>query len=152
MTEDKEIEGTENGAIEQARYFDTANGYTSVTSTLCYSVQWDAALNYIDPNYILNATNGTPNCAEDSYVRDSTDRGWYNQDNLTNTGYYQVKNICDLAGNVWEWLMESFRTGDRLCRGGGASYFGFEYPSSNRNYNVPGLVSIDIGFRISLYL
>ena len=78
LTEKEEIDGTENGAIEQARYFDTANGYTSVTSTLCYGVQWDAALNYIDPNYITNAEAiGKPSCEETSYVRDSTGKGWY---------------------------------------------------------------------------
>ena len=140
MTEDENIDGTENGAIEQARYFAKANRYTSVISTLCYGVQWDAALNYIDPNYITNAEIGTPNCAEASFVRDSDGKGWYNQSNPTNTGYYQIKNIYDLAGNAAEWTMESYSTYGRVDRGGdyhGDS--GFEYPSSNRSGYDPGL-------------
>ena len=43
MKEDESIDGTENGAIEQARYFAKAKNYTSVKSTLCYGVQlWSA--------------------------------------------------------------------------------------------------------------
>ena len=51
--------------------------------TLMYGVQWDAALNFIDPNYITNATIGTPACSKDSYVRDSAGKGWYGQSNTT---------------------------------------------------------------------
>ena len=116
MTEDEALDGTENGAIEQARYFDTLKGYTSVTSTLCYGVQWDAALNYIDPKYITEAEAiGKPSCDETSYVRDSTGKGNYKDDDSTNdpaqTGSkekYKIKNIYDLAGNVTEWTMESY--------------------------------------------
>ena len=152
MTEDENIDGTENGAIEQARYFDTLKGYTSVTSTLCYGVQWDAALNYIDPNYITKAEIGTPNCAEDSYVRDSTGKGWYNQDDVTNTGYYQVKNIYDLAGNVNEWTMESSYTYSRIARGGFYQDSIYSSPSSFRNGLTPGNGGDYNGFRVTLYL
>ena len=153
MTEDEEIDGTENGAIEQSRYFATLKGYTSVKSTLCYGVQWDAALNFIDPDYITNATIGTPNCAEDSYVRDSTGKGWYGQSNVTNTGYYQTKNIYDLGGNVFEWTMESYNTSSRVYRGGNyISGSGFSFPSSLRSSNNAGSTVPSIGFRTTLYL
>ena len=152
MPEDENIDGTENGAIEQARYFDTANGYTSLTSTLCYSVQWDAALNFIDSNYISNATNGMPNCAEDSYVRDSDGKGWYDQSNATNTGYYQIKNIYDLGGNVCEWTMELYNTRYRVVRGGSYRYSGFHYPSSYRDSNHLDYAGPFIGFRICLFI
>ena len=153
ITEDEKIDGTENGAIEQARYFATANEYTSVTSTLCYSVQWDAALNFIDPDYITNAEIGMPNCAEDSFVRNSDDKGWYSQRNETNTGYYKIKNIYDLAGNVVEWTMESFRTNDRVVRGGFYYPSGSSSPSSNRSSILIPDGSYPIhGFRVTLYL
>ena len=38
---------------------------------------------------------GKPSCDENSYIRDSTDKGWYEQNDVTNTGYYQIKNIYD---------------------------------------------------------
>ena len=152
MTEDEEIDGTENGAIEQARYFDSRYANQSVVSTLCYSVQWDAALNFIDPNYITNATIGTPACSEDSYVRDSTDQGWYSQDDVTETGYYEIKNIYDLAGNVTEWTMESYDTNGRVLRGGEYGSLGSEYPSSNRSNSSPDFTFPVVGFRVTLYL
>lgn len=43
------------GAVELAQNFATEKGYTSVTSTLYYGVQWDATLQFMDNNYI----NGT---------------------------------------------------------------------------------------------
>ena len=152
MTEDEEIDGTENGAIEQARYFDSRYANRSVISTLCYGVQWDATMNFIDPNYITNATIGTPACSEDSYVRDSTDQGWYEQDNVTSTGYDEIKNIYDLAGNVSEWTMESSDTDCRVVRAGDYYNSGSELPSSYRSSISPDVTYPGIGFRVTLYL
>ena len=156
MTEDEEIDGTENGAVEQARYFDSRYANQSVVSTLCYSVQWDAALNFIDPNYITNATIGTPACSEDSYVRDSTGQGNYQDDDSTNnpgnTGLYVKNNIYDLAGNVFEWTMESYGTNIRVSRGGNYFNSGSEYPSSDRFINSPDFAYPNFGFRVTLYL
>ena len=102
------------GAVELAKNFDTERGYTSVTSTLIYGVQWDAIMAWIDPAY------KTGSCAEDSFVRDSTGKGYYNQSSPTVTGAsesYTVKNIYDLAGNCYEWTMESYDTNYRVIRG-----------------------------------
>ena len=160
MTEDENIDGTENGAIEQARYFATLKGYTSVTSTLCYGVQWDAALNYIDPKYITNAEAiGKPSCEETSYVRDSSGKGNYSDSDSTNnlgqTGAkeeYNVKNIYDLAGNVYEWTMESYNTDSRVYRGGSYINSGSGYPSSFRVVSYPDNTDPICGFRTTLYL
>ena len=160
MTEDEAIDGKENGAIEQARYFDTLKGYTSVTSTLCYGVQWDAALNYIDPKYITNAEIGAPNCSEDSYVRDSSGHGNYSDSDSTNnpgqTGAkeeYNIKNIYDLAGNVYEWTMESYYTSNRVSRGGYYFSSGSNSPSSYRDSSGnPSDAYANYSFRVTLYL
>ena len=156
MTEDEEIDGTENGAVEQARYFDSRYANQSVISTLCYGVQWDATMNFIDPNYITNATIGTPACSEDSYVRDSTGQGNYQDDDSTNnpgnTGLYVKNNIYDLAGNVEEWTMESCDTNHRVVRGGFYYTSGSEYPSSSRGFGSPDYTDAFLGFRVTLYL
>ena len=161
MTEDENIDGTENGAIEQARYFAKAKNYTSVKSTLCYGVQWDAAMNFIDPNYITNAEAiGKPSCEETSYVRDSSGKGNHSDSDSTNnpgqTGAkdeYNIKNIYDLAGNVSEWTMESSNTIYRAVRGGYYDSSGSGVPSSNRDSTYPvDAISSFIGFRTTLYL
>ena len=152
----QETTGTTGGAVELSRDFDSRFANQSVISTLCYGVQWDAALNFIDPNYITNATIGTPACSEDSYVRDSTGQGNYQDDDSTNnpgnTGLYVKNNIYDLAGNVLEWTMESYDTNNRVSRGGSYIFSGSEYPSSYRGGYSPDNTYPRIGFRVTLYL
>ena len=102
------------GAVELSKNFANANGYESVTSTLIYGIQWDAVMNFIDPAY------ATASCGEDSFARDSTGKGWYDQDAPTITGSngnYAVKNIYDLGGNVYEWTMEADLSYHRVVRG-----------------------------------
>ena len=146
----QETNGTTGGAIELARNFDTANNYTTVTSTLCYGVQWDRTLSWIDPEYT-------------GFAKNSEGMGWYgnnyeegNADNKTgidtegNTN--SPKNIYDLAGNVREWIMESYDTNRRVNRGGSYGYSGSVYPASTRSGNFPSHSVSSIGFRVTLYL
>ena len=145
MNEESEVEGTESnpdGAIELARNFDTDNGYTTVTSTLCYGVQWDATLTWIDPDYT-------------GFAKDSSGKGYYNASAPTTTGSrsdYEVNKIYDLSGNVFEWTMESYYTDYRVLRGGSYYNSGSDYPASNRSNVNPSYSSSSIGFRVTLYL
>ena len=160
----QETTGTTGGAVEVSRNFDAEKGYTSVTSTLIYGVQWDAIMNFIDPNYITNATIGTPNCQDSSYVKNSQGKGNYNESQNTNTWKnrvapcgssddYRMKNIYDLAGNVEEWTMEAYSDNCRVQRGGFYPAPGSSLPASMRSYNSPvGDGNDDIGFRVALYL
>jgi len=120
------------GAVEVSREMykgkkTVSNENYGVVSTLCYGVQWDATLNFIDPNYITNEVNGKPNCQPTSYLVSSTGKGWYT-DNSGNSVHKtgidvdsqasnKVKNIYDMAGNVWEWTMESGSSNNRVDRG-----------------------------------
>ena len=151
----QETAGTTGGAVEISRNFDTANNYTSVNSTLIYGVQWDAIMNFIDLNYITNATIGNPSCATNSFVRNSTDKGYYNQSSPTICGSsdsYRVNNIYDLAGNVFEWTMESYSSFNRFFRGGGCSGSGSGGPASYRGIHRPGNTNDYIGLRVALYV
>ena len=109
------------GAVCLARKFAEENEYTSVTSTLCYGVQWDAIMQFIDEKYISGE------CNEDSYVINKNGKGNYDG-SIINTGSneaYQMKNIYDMAGNVWELTMEvlnlNVEQSLRVCRGGAFS-------------------------------
>ncbi len=153
MNEEDIIEGTEDnpqGAIELARNFDTVNNYMSVTSTLIYGVQWDAIMQWIDPTY------KTGTCESDSFVANSDGQGYYNASAPTTTGYYAIKNIYDLAGNVSEWTMESYKISNnpnsRILRGGTYNFSGSFQAASYRGVSDPNLGSDSIGFRITLYV
>lgn len=123
------------GAVEKARSM-----YEN--STLCYGVQWDAILRWINKDYSINYI-----------LKDSTKNGNYDiNGNLIKTGNYeeyQIKNIYDLAGNVSEWTMESYGTLDKIARGGKT---GYTETIAEREPNSFDTKSGTIGFRVALYI
>ncbi len=151
------------GAVEKARGMVVANNYTSVTSTLCYGVQWDATLNFIDSDYITNQTSEKkPNCNNDSYLVNSAGKGWYSDNYYTGSTYTgkevdsqmsnKVKNIYDMAGNLAEWTMEVSNTNERLTRGGSFLDSGSTNPASSRKGFSQDSPHEGRGFRVTLYL
>ena len=104
------------GAVQKSKEFASANNYTSVTSTLIYGVQWDAIMQWIDPEY--KNEDGTL-YEKNSFVANSTEKGNYTGSLLPtgSSSEYAVKNIYDLAGNVYEWTMEVYKTSVRVHRG-----------------------------------
>ena len=109
------------GAFQKAKEFAGKNNYTSVTSTLIYGIEWDAIMQWIDPEY----KNGNCN-TQTSFVANSTGKGNYvveydfGSATLAKTGSsseYAVKNIYDLGGNSAEWVMESHNEINRIYRG-----------------------------------
>ena len=142
------------GAVEVARGMYNEKKGDSVTSTLIYGVQWDAIIRWMQD--VKNLTEG-------KYVQDSTGMGWYNDNYATGNlahqtgieldeGQNEVKNIYDLAGNVFEWTMEIFGRTNRVCRGGGYYGSGSDFPISYRSGNSPSDSKPDIGFRVTLYI
>ncbi len=150
-----DISGTTNteekvGAVKLSKDFATSKGYADVTSTLCYGIQWDTAMQFIDSSY----DNGIYD--KDSYVKNSTNKGWYNENynstvngntttNSNNkTGIDLIyksnpniiankqKNIYDLGGNLREWTMESYGNTKRVGRGGTTNLKGNDNPASER--------------------
>ena len=142
------------GAVEVARGMYNEEKGDSVTSTLIYGVQWDAIMRWMQD---------VPNLTGGKYVEDSTGMGWYS-DNYSNGnanhqtgidvdgGKNKVKNIYDLAGNVYEWTMESCYTNYRVIRGGGYGNSGSDSPASYRLYYIPSYSHSGVGFRVTLYL
>ena len=63
-----------------------------------------------------------------------------------------VNNICDMAGNMWEWTMEGFSSNDRIVRGCDFYGNGSRYPVSHRSNIGPGDAVYCISFRSSLYI
>ena len=141
-----------SGAVYKSRQM--YSGSNSVTSTLCYGVQWDAVMEFMKdvPN---------PNVSGKKYIEDSTSMGYYAYDINANpiegmeavaqpTGYYAVKNIYDMAGNVFEWTMEVKYTSTRVIRGG---YFGYSGDFASASYRDKDFFpTLAFGFRVALYL
>lgn len=109
------------------------NMYThpdSVTSTLCYSCQWDAVCRYIGDSNRTTPTKTAPELTGNV----STDVS---------------KNIYDLAGNCWEWTMEAYSGDRRVVRG---ANYDFAHPVYSRNYRDPSLPFFYFAFRCGLYI
>ena len=142
------------------------------TSTLCYGVQWDAAMRFVADsthstsnstnwgNYYDNAWTITRTTAKYAQTGSWTDitsnkEKTSSESFLLTTGAsdsFKAKNIFDLAGNVCEWTMEAFNSTNRVNRGGSCSYNGSHYPASIRYYDSPTHSSTVFGFRSALYL
>ena len=86
------------GAVQLARNFASNQGYdtTKVHSTLCYSVQWDTALNFIDPGY-------------KGYAKDSSKMGWYSDNyNSIDTGNTE-SNPNIITGTTMEEFIKTIK-------------------------------------------
>lgn len=133
----------------------TATNKTGVKSTLIYGVQWDAIMRWMKEIENTSATKASP---QNKYILDSTGKGnYYDSDDTNNpaatgTNNYEVKNICDMAGNVDEWTMEACNTDGRVGRGGFYSISGSDGPASIRTYGNPDGSDSHTGFRVTLYL
>ncbi len=123
---------------------------SSVTSSMIWGCQWDAVM-----NWMKNVTNPTITSATKYFITDSSGMGWYsgvtgsdgnsNSEhktgvNLINDQYPEVvlnrvKNIYDLAGNMYDWTLEACVTNSRINRGGDYSGSGSISPASHR-YNI----------------
>ena len=129
---------------------DDAKNETGVISTLCYGVQWDAVMNFLSD--IENPYANT------KYIKNSTKMGWYFyqayeslqlsgtplEDNVNCT-----KNIYDLAGNIDEWTMESYKNHYRIVRGGERYIADMKPSASMRNHQISNDTA---GFRVALYI
>ncbi len=154
-SDSNDMKNEKGGAVEKAKEFASKNNYTSVTSTLIYGVQWDAIMAWIEPRYKSEDIEVKKELLEEkNFVADSTGKGNYTG-NLQVTGLsddYDIKNIYDLAGNVYEWTMESYLTNNHVYRGGICVSTGADTPASGRRFKFPSYSVVYIGFRLTLYL
>ena len=92
----------------------------------------------------------------DDELKDSRTYGNYYENSGTKrtAGFnekWKVKNIYDLAGNVWEWTSEAYNSGF-ISRGGSYDFDGSVVPVSYRSYDSVSNTSYTLGFRVRLYI
>lgn len=87
---------------------------------------------------------------EDSKDKKFNKGGWLTTTGVSNN--HSIKNICDISGNVYEWLMDSTADDSRSIAGGCYRTFGNVTPASKVEPRKIEEKSEYIGFRVALYL
>ena len=68
------------------------------------------------------------------------------------TDYTKIKNIYDLAGNLWEWTNAKYSSfSDYITRGGSYGSNGRGYPAAYRNH-ISDTGNKHLGFRVGLFV
>ena len=99
---------------QQKNYAKNKFGETAKTkSSMIWGSQWDQIMIWMKEvkngeNYYVTNSAGMGN-----FDLSGVDEGY---DGLTNTGCFDVKNIFDLAGNVYDWTLEAYDTYNRGFR------------------------------------
>ena len=158
----KIIKGTTNGiyGINWYRMYAHQKKYKSFLessdfySSMIWGCQWDQIM-----IYMKNIKNNNRNSY---YIVDSITMGNFNTDDdfydgVAPTGFFEVYNVYDLAGNLHEWTLENYGTASRTRRGG--SYQGNlesdarEIPvvSQRSSYYYPDVGNSITGSRCVLY-
>ncbi len=134
--------GNANWYYQYVESKNIASQNDKVTSSMIWGSQWDAVM-----NWFLKYENSK------EYVINSKNKGNYSGARLL-TGQYQVKNIYDMAGNVFDWTIEAAdNTINRVYRGGLYGFSGSIYPASSRRSAPPGLeLYRDAGSRATLII
>ena len=166
----------EEGAVYLSKNMYSANEI-GATSTLCYGVQWDAIMKFVEDsthsitnsttwgNYKNNAWTierttaqytDTTNVKTGNWTAITSDKSKTSSASyLLTTGASDTckkMNIYDLAGNVREWTLERYSGRTSRCADRGGCY------ASSSSYSVSGHTYMDdtsgtpnLGFRLSLY-
>ena len=131
--------------------------YTDVVSTLCYDVQWDATMKYLQDVKNMYQQN-RPYVVNSMYMGNFEDGDTTNDPALTGDKTYTqyvTKNIYDLAGNVAERTMGYSNENGRNFRGG---YFRnydditLYNNATSRDSTTTQDSSANFGFRVALYI
>ena len=117
---------------------------------------WDTTCHWIEDS--LKSINASASLKDSRYYgnyRDSLAPANKNSGTKRTAGFsenWKVKNIYDLAGNVWEWTSEEAYISSFIDRGGSCGIDGSGFPVSYRGDNSASFTYGYIGFRLRLYI
>ena len=130
----------------------------NVKSTMIWGGLWDRTLIWLaETNIESSGVNGK------SYAEIVNSTGWGNYSTFSggtgnkqatgNSEAWKSNNVYDLAGNVYDWTLEAYRTGYRVIRGGAYNGSGTSNPVYLRDTNNnPATTNIVFGSRSALYI
>ena len=116
---------------------------------------WDTTCNWIKDS--LSSINELASLKDSRYYgnyNNSLSPANENSGKIRTAGFsenWKVKNIYDLAGNVWEMTSEAYNSGF-ISRGGSYGFDGSVVPVSYRSYDSVSNTSYTLGFRVRLYI
>ena len=125
------------------------------TSSMIWGSQWDQIMIWMkdvdntsrNSKYIVDSI-GMANFGSISGVND----GYTNTSSPAATGCFSVKNVYDLAGNVYDWTLEANTTYNRVSRGIGFSYTNTTYTRASVRFSYRPTDSVNFyGSRATLY-
>ena len=125
--------------IQAAQLAQNMYNSSKFTSDLINSYAWDTAIIFIQ--------------------KCTTQTNYANQTSLNTGSLAQIGttadkqcNIFDMASNVYEWTTETSHNSDYPCGFRGGNYYGINFYTSSRNGNNTSESSINIGFRLLLFI
>ena len=148
-----------NQSLYSKNILKNLNSKTTKTSSMIWGSQYDQIM-----IWMKNVENDKETTRGKYYVTNGAGKGNYGRiDGVTNDNYsyeaptgsqdaYKVKNIYDLAGNVYEWILEACNTDLRVLRGGYYLYTNAYYTRpDNRSGCYPIRSDSGDGSRLTLY-
>ena len=123
---------------------------SNVTTSMIWGCQWDAVMRWM---------YNSGDAEKKAYTYDSTGKGNYSVTGgnapipTGSNDVYAVNNIYDMAGNVFDWMIEAGESALFRTHCGGDYYSdGSDSPVSNRSYDVPTGSYDNDGSRLALYM
>ena len=123
---------------------------SEVASGLLTGKSWDSVCKWLKNSGIDINNSRTYGNSSNSEPPANVD-GHGNKQVTGYSEYWKVKNIYDLAGNVWEWTMETYSS-NRVVRGGDYDDDGSLNPVSFRYSFAASVAYISGSFRLQLYI
>ena len=127
-----------------------------VQTGLLTGTAWDTTCHWIEDS--LSSINAKASLKASVYYGNHVDSkspanvsGYTEKQVAGYSDKWKVKNIYDLAGNVWEWTSEVYSS-NVIYRGGGCKDSGYSNPVSFRDSHVASDARDNEGFRPRLYI
>ena len=143
----------------------TIGANSNVTTSMIWGCQWDATLRWMQTSSDEKVKNFPTNSAAYGNYSDNTLEYKESEDGETKTQVTassviptgssettNINNIYDMAGNVFDWTIETMNLTSRAYRGRNFGYKGIDSPAYDRQGNSPVELGNGSGSRSTLYI